>query len=281
MVMGLFQLESAGMKKAIREVEPTTFEDVSALLALFRPGPMESIPSYARRKKGLEKITYIDPDLEPILKGTYGIIVYQEQIMQITQKEAGFSLGEADLFRRAISHKDAAKLASYQTKFMAGCLKNGKSKEVANSLFALIYKFANYGFNKAHAVSYGMLTCQMAYLKKHYPEEFYCAILNSMSIGDSKYKNTLTELKTLSISLANPDINLSGRNYSLKGKSIILPLSAIKSLQGSLIDAIIDDRLVNGPYSDIFSFALRLKKYSLNLNSLIRLIDAGAFDSLE
>jgi DNA polymerase-3 subunit alpha len=281
MVMGLFQLESAGMKKAIKEVEPTSFEDVSALLALFRPGPMESIPSYARRKKGLEKITYIDPDLEPILKGTYGIIVYQEQIMQITQKEAGFSLGEADLFRRAISHKDAAKLASYQTKFIAGCLKNGKSQAIANSLFSLIYKFANYGFNKAHAISYGMLTCQMAYLKKHYPEEFYCAILNSMSVGDSKYKNTLSELKTLAISLKNPDINLSGRNYSLKDKNIILPLSTIKNLQGSFIDAIIDERLLNGAYSDIFSFALRLKKYSLNLNSLIRLIDAGAFDSLE
>lgn len=278
--MGLFQLESAGMKRAIREVEPTTFEDVSALLALFRPGPMESIPSYARRKKGTEKVTYLDPDLEPILKGTYGIIVYQEQIMQITEKEAGFSLGEADLFRRAISHKDSAKLASYKSKFIDGCIEKGKNASLAEKLFELIYKFANYGFNKAHAVSYGMLTCQMAYLKKKFPLEFYCAILNSMSVGDTKFKNTLTELKDLSISLSNPDINLSSRGYQINGDRIALPLSAIKNLQGSLIDGLIDERTERGPYSDLFDVARRGKHVGLNLTSLVRLIDAGALDSL-
>jgi DNA polymerase-3 subunit alpha len=177
--MGLFQLESPGMKRAISELSPTTFEDVAALLALFRPGPMENIPAFSRRKKGLEKISYLSPELEPILKSTYGVIVYQEQIMQIVRAMAGFSYGQADLFRRAISHKQANKLAALKDQFINGCLQNGKDRPTAEKVYALIYKFADYGFNKSHAVSYAVLTCQMAYLKKHFPKEFYCAILDS------------------------------------------------------------------------------------------------------
>ncbi len=279
--MGIFQMESVGMKRAIKTLEPTSFEDVAALEALFRPGPMDSIPSYARRKKGLEKVVYIDPDLEPILKGTYGIIVYQEQIMQIVQKVASFSLGEADLFRRAISKKDAKKLLSLKQKFLDGCLKNGKSERMANSLFALIEKFANYGFNKAHAYSYAVITCKMAYLKKHYPMEFYCAYLDSLNVGDQKFLSALGELKELKLSLKCPDINESGPLYQISKDKILLPLTSIKGLQTNFIHALVDERTINGPYLDLADFSLRAKKIGLNLTSFIRLTDAGAFDSLE
>ena len=276
--MGLFQLESAGIKRAIAEIEPSDFEDVAAILALFRPGPMESIPSYARRKKGLEKIVYLSPELEPILKNTYGIIVYQEQIMQIVRTMAGFSYGQADLFRRAISKKDASKLASLKESFVAGCLKNGKDQAFAEKIYALIYKFADYGFNRSHAVSYAVLTCQMAYLKRHYPKEFYCAILDSLSPSDAKFKDTLSEIKTLKLTLAVPSINRSGLGFKVAGDSLLFPLNAIKNLQSTLIGALLEDREENGPYEDLFDLAARGKTHGLNLPSLIRLIDAGALD---
>ena len=170
--MGLFQLESAGMKKAIKLVQPSSFHDVAALLALFRPGPMDSIATYARRKHGQEKVQYLAPELEEILKETYGIIVYQEQIMRIVREMAGFSFGQADTFRRAISKKDMAKLEAQKGMFIKGCLSNGKSQALSENVFDLIFRFANYGFNKAHAFSYAVITCQMAYLKKHYTREF-------------------------------------------------------------------------------------------------------------
>mgnify|MGYP002524286487 FL=1 len=278
--MGLFQLESPGMKRAIKEVEPNSFQDVAALLALFRPGPMESIPSYARRKKGLEKITYLSSELEPILKETYGIIVYQEQIMQIARASAGFSFGEADLFRRAISKKKMDKLLALKSDFINGCLKNGHSEKMANSLYALIERFANYGFNKSHAVSYAVLTSQMAYLKAHYPEEFYCAILSALSPSDAKFKNTLSETKRKGLRLALPDINRSEETFILDNGSLRFPLSSIKGLPGTFVYRLLDERRENGPFLDIFDFASRMKKASLNMPTLIRLIDAGAFDSL-
>jgi DNA polymerase-3 subunit alpha len=277
-VMGLFQLESPGMKRAIREVEPSTFEEVAALLALFRPGPMQSIPSYARRKKGLERITYLSPELEPILKGTYGIIVYQEQIMQIVRAMAGFQYAQADLFRRAISKKDANKLAALKDTFIKGCLAKGHTEKLANEVYELIFKFADYGFNKAHAVSYAVLTCQMAFLKKRYPREFYCAILDSMSPGDSKFKDTISEIKDLSLHLEVPDINLSEKGFIVDKESLLFPLSAIKNLQGNFLDALLDERMVHGGFADIFDVAARLKKDGLTLPLLIRLIDAGALD---
>lgn len=277
--MGIFQMESPGMRRAIKELQPATFEDIAALEALFRPGPMESIPIYARRKLGKEKIEYLDPSLEPILSPTYGIIVYQEQIMQITQKVAGFSLGEADLFRRAISKKDSAKLQALKSKFISGCQKNGKSLKLADSLFALIERFANYGFNKAHAVSYGVITCQMAYLKKYYPMEFYCAVLDSMSVGDQKFLNTVAELKERGIKLKVPDINLSGTLYRIEGNKLLLPLTCIKSIQGNFISSLLDERICHGPFLDLADFASRSKRFGLNLVTLIRLIDAGVFDS--
>lgn len=279
-VMGLFQLESGGMKRAIQTVQPTSFEDVAALLALFRPGPMESIPSFARRKHGQEKIEYLAPELEPILKDTYGIIVYQEQIMQIVRAMAGFSYGQADLFRRAISKKKVEQLNELKSSFLEGCAKNGKDSAVAEKVYDLIFRFANYGFNKSHAYSYAVITCQMAYLKKHYPAEFYCAILDFLSPSDPKFASTLQELKELQIRLVVPDVNRSGLSFQVEGQSIRFPLTPIKDLQGKLASAIVDERNTHGPYTDFFDFASRLKSAGLNLRLLVRLVDAGAFDSL-
>ncbi|NCA97139.1 MAG: DNA polymerase III subunit alpha, partial [Bacteroidia bacterium] len=215
--MGLFQLESAGMKKTIATLQPETFEDIVALLALFRPGPMDNIPSYARRKKKSETISYPSKALEPILASTYGIIVYQEQIMQIVRKMAGFTYGQADVFRRAISKKDSAKLSSLESSFMAGAIQNGYPKEEAKSVFDLIYKFADYGFNRSHSVCYAVLACQMAYLKTNYAPEFYAAILgNSSGSNDGKFAETLNEVRKMGITIMTPDINRSTNSFIVK-----------------------------------------------------------------
>lgn len=276
--MGLFQLESAGMNRAIAEVKPTTFLDIVAILSLFRPGPMENIPSYARRKAGRERISYPSPLLEPFLKETYGIIVYQEQIMQIASALAGFSFGQADLFRRAVSKKDATKLASLKDGFIKGCLAKGVDAKTANSVYDLIFKFANYGFNKSHALAYAILTCQMAYLKAHYPAEFYCAILDGTSQSDPKWNPLLYEIRGSGLSLGLPDINKTGTRFEPDGDTIVFPLTAIKGFQGNLAMRIVEERDANGPYKDFFDFACRNKKNGLAIASLVKIIDVGAFD---
>ncbi len=277
-VLGLFQLESNGMQRAIDEVKPTCFDDVVALIALFRPGPMSQISVYGNRKSGIEKVKYLTPEIEPILSSTYGVIVYQEQIMQIVQKVAGFSLGEADLFRRAISKKNIEALASYKTKFIDGCLKNGKTQKLSEELFELIFAFANYGFNKAHAVSYGVIACQMAYLKYYYPNEFYSAVLDFLSTSDPKFKLAISELRKRGIFLSLPSINETKPGFSVKNGRIRFPLSSIKNLQGLFLLKLHEERTLNGEFKDIFDLALRCKRMGLNQTSLIRLIDAGALD---
>ena len=276
--MGLFQLESPGMNRAIRELHPESFDDVVALLALFRPGPMSNIPSYARRKAGKERITYLDPCLESILAPTYGIIVYQEQIMQMVQALAGFSFGQADLFRRAISKKDSAKLAGLKESFLAGCRKMGRSEKTSEEAYSLIYRFADYGFNKSHSVCYAMLACQMAYLKRYYPEEFYCAVLDDSGLGNARL---LSEIKQSSIRLGLPSLNEAGTLFEAKGGSILLPFSCIKGVQSNFISALLNERMENGPFVDYFSFVSRMYKKGLNEATLLKLIDAGCFDRLD
>ena len=280
-VMGLFQLESPGMKRAIATVQPSSFEDVASVLALFRPGPMEFIPSFAQRKKGREKIDYIVKELEPILSPTYGIIVYQEQIMQIVRIMAGFDFGQADLFRRAISKKDAAKLLSLKQGFVDGCRKNGYPDDIIEKVFALIDKFANYGFAKAHAYGYAVITCQMAYLKRYYTLPFYCVILDEVSTSDSKFSQIFLEMRKQRITFSLPDINASAMTYMpSSGHGVRFPLTAINGLQNHFLYEVIEERNLHGPYLDLFDFALRNKKNGLKLDMLIRLIDAGAFDSI-
>ena len=278
--MGLFQLESPGMNRAIAEVKPTSFEDVVAIIALFRPGPMENIPSYARRKQGLEPISYPHPILKEILAPTYGIIIYQEQIMQIVCKMALFSLGQADLFRRAISKKNVEKLTALREDFVNGCAKNNIPLDKANEVFDLIAKFANYGFNKSHALAYGMLACQMAYLKAYYPHEFYCAILDGTATNDPKFPAMVSEIKRSGLTFGVPLINEADISFAPKTGKILFPFTAIKGIQYALCRGIVEDRELNGPYVDIFDFALRTKKYGLNQSSLVKLIDAGCFDAI-
>ncbi|MDO5330238.1 MAG: DNA polymerase III subunit alpha [Bacillota bacterium] len=276
--MGLFQLESPGMRRAIKDIEPESFDDVVALLALFRPGPMENIPSYGRRKKGLEKISYPSPELSGILSPTYGIIVYQEQITQIVRAMTGFSYGQADSFRRAISKKDALQLASLRDSFIAGAIEKGHTRQVAESVYSLIFRFASYGFNKSHAVGYAYLSCQMAYLKAHYPRHFYAAILE---YGNNRYfQETITEVKKLGINLALPDINQAGASYRVEGDKLLFPLSGIKGIQNNFVLDLLDERDNHGKFLDIFDFSKRMKPFGLNIQILVRLIDAGCFDSL-
>ena len=276
--MGLFQLESAGMNRAISTVKPTSFSDVVAIISLFRPGPMENIPSFARRKAGQEPITYLSPLLEPILKETYGVIVYQEQIMQIVTALAGFSYGQADLFRRAVSKKDATKLAALKDGFINGCLKNHVDLATADKVYELIFKFADYGFNKSHAVAYGMLACQMAYLKAHYPIEFYCAILDGTSSNDPKFPSLIYEIKGSGIAFALPAINKASIRFLPSEGKIMFPLTGIKGMNGNLAYKIVEERINNGPYKDYFDFALRTKRYGLNVSLLVKLVDAGCMD---
>lgn len=279
--MGIFQLESPGMNRAIATVQPTSFEDVVAILALFRPGPMENIPLFARRKQGREKITYLHPKLEPILRSTYGVIVYQEQIMLIATSFAGMDLGQADLFRRAISKKNAAKLESLRGEFLQGCRKNGISAKTAEDVFALIERFANYGFNKSHALSYAILSCQMAYLKAHYPIEFYCAILDGTSSNDPKFMAMVSEMKRSGVKLVLPSVNAPSIRFMPSPKGIRFPLTAIKGIQYALCQGIEEEYRLHGPYADIFDFARRVKPHGLNQSSLVKLIEAGAFDEID
>lgn len=276
--MGLFQLESAGMGRAISLVSPSVFSDIVAIIALYRPGPMLQIPHFAARKAGKEAITYPSPLLEPYLKETYGIIVYQEQVMQIVRALAGYSYAQADVFRRAVSKKDSEKLASLHDGFLNGCKNQGVEEKVAENVWDLIYRFASYGFNKSHAVAYGKLTCQMAYLKCHYPQEFYCAILDGTTSSDPKFLPLVQEVKASGIRFLLPDINKAHLRFLPDKGSIVFPLTAIKGMMGNLAHGIVNERVENGPYQDLFDFALRNKKNGLTLAPFIRLIDAGCFD---
>ena len=279
--MGVFQLESSGMKNAIKILKPNCFTDIVAILALFRPGPMDSIKIYANRKEGKEKITYLDPCLEDILKETYGIIVYQEQINSIATVMAGFSLGEADMFRRAVSKKDKAKLASLQQQFILGSIKQGHTEITAKRVFEQIYKFADYGFNKSHSVVYSILACRMAYLKVHFPLEFYAAILEtSSSVNDSKFNEYVSEMKQRNIAILPPNINESSKLFIIKGRALLFPLSAIHGVNDLFVTNLINERNENGPFKDYFDLAIRMYPYKISEAILNALIDAGALDCL-
>ncbi len=278
--MGIFQLESTGMKNAIRTLKPQAFMDVAALLALYRPGPMDSIPSYARRKAGKEKVPAMRKEVEEILGPTYGIIVYQEQITELAVAMASMSMAQADNFRRAVSKKKTDIFLSMQSDFIEGCLKNGYSKAEADDYFKRISAFASYGFNKSHAVGYAYLSCQMAYLKAHYPLEFYLAILeNSSTTSDTKFNEYVSEMKKRNINILPIDINECTDNFKIKENGILFPLNGIKDINLMTARNIIEARK-DGPFADIFDFCIRLFPYKISEKQVERLIDSGAFDKL-
>ena len=272
---GIFQLESEGMTNAIKRVQMNTFDDIVAVLALYRPGPMEFIDIYAKTKNNNLPIKYIHPCLEEILKPTYGVIIYKETIMQIVRKVALFSLSEADLFRRAISKKDESKLEKLKDSFISGAIKNNFSKKDATDIFNLIYKFANYGFNKSHSVAYSIISYQMAYLKSHYPNEFYSTLLDYQTLSENKFTK---ELKALKFSFSLPSINKSSLTFISENRRLIIPFTSIKGIPSSVSEAIVYERTENGNFIDFTDFILRMKEYNITLTQIITLINAGSFD---
>jgi DNA polymerase III subunit alpha len=275
---GIFQLESSGMTNTLKQVNISSLDDIIATNALFRPGPMEYIKVYAERKNNHLTIDYVHPSLEKILKPTYGVIVYQEQIMQIVKIVANYSLGKADLFRRAISKKDETKLLSLKEDFINSSLKNNYSKEDAQKIYDTIYKFASYGFNKSHSVAYSYLAYQMAYLKTHYSTYFYGALFDFTSIQDESFSKFTNELKHFNISLKLPSINKSSNMYELEGNNIIIPFTLIKGLPTRISEDIVNERYQNGPYTSFVDLICRLQEYNVKEEHIISLINAGALD---
>ena len=274
---GIFQFESAGMKNFLRKLKPNSFNDLIVALALFRPGPMQNIDSFISRKEGKEKVEYIVPALEPILKETYGIIVYQEQIMQIFRTIASYKMSEADLIRRAISKKKEKIIIEEKEKFILRAEKNGYSKEISTKIYDLILKFANYGFNKSHSVAYALVGYQMMYLKVIYPKIFYSSLLN-INIGSvTKTKEYIDEAKSLNIKIVKPDINTSSYDYYINN-DIIMPLRVIKNIGDVVAKEIYEERKKT-PYQDFFDFVSRIYNKNINTKTIETLIYAGALDS--
>ena len=279
--IGVFQFESDGMRNLLRKMKPNCFEDIIAALALFRPGPKDQINTYLEGRKNPASVVYPSKELKPILKETYGVTIYQEQVMLMAQIAAKFSLVKADILRKAISKKNEEELAGLRQEYVLGCKENGYSDETASLLFDLAEKFAGYGFNKSHAVAYGLVAYQLAYLKANYPLEFYTSILNSV-IGDStKSAIYITECRRKHISIEAPDVNRSTDIYYHNGKSIILPLSIIKDVGTLAARTILDERDKNGRFGDYFDFVARVVLRKMNRTQLERLISAGALDEFD
>jgi DNA polymerase III subunit alpha len=276
---GIFQLESAGFRSVLRELKPTSLADIVAVLALYRPGPMEIIPQYIQAKHGESKVHYAHPDLEPILKETHGFMIYQEQIMQISSKLAGFSLGEADILRRAVGKKKRELLAEQREKFVAGCVKQGYGERLGNEIYDLIVRFADYGFNKAHSVAYAIIAYQMAYLKANYPLAFMAALL-SLSIGSqTRIAEYTEEVRRLRLTVLPPDVNESQAFFTVEQEAIRFGLAAVKNVGYGAIDSIVRER-AKRPYRDLFDFCARVDGRLVNRRVVESLILCGALDSL-
>lgn len=272
---GVFQFESDGMKRMLQKVCPSSLDDLVALNALYRPGPMQQIDTYTRRKHNQEPITYLHPHLEPILKETYGVLVYQEQIMQIVHQFASFSLGEADLLRRAISAKSRTEIQAQRERFIEGCLQNGYEEKVASQLFEWIVTFADYGFNKSHSVAYSKIAYTLAYLKANYPAHFFAQLLTTSVSEDYKKRSRyIQEAKRFGISLFPPSINRSFAAFTVEGRNIRFGLLAIKGIGYETVQQIIEKRKEK-PFKNLFDFVQRVK---IKRNALETLILAGAFD---
>ena len=274
---GIFQFESEGMKNFLRKLKPNTIYDIFAAIALFRPGPAVNIDSYIRRKHGLEQVTYLDPCLEGILSSTYGIIIYQEQIMQIANVMAGFSYGEADILRRAMSKKKLELLKGEEIRFIEGSVTRGHKEEDAKRVFDLILNFANYGFNKSHSVSYAIVAYKMAYLKAKYPKFFFSNLLSSVIGSEAKTIEYINEARKLGINVVLPDINRSTNKYEVVDNGILFPLSNIKNVGIVTCKDIINSR--GDGFSDIYDCFSKILSRNVNKSTLEALIDVSCFDS--
>jgi DNA polymerase-3 subunit alpha len=315
--VGVFQLEGTGMRDSLKRLKPDRFEDIIAMVALYRPGPMDNIPTYINRKHGEEPIEYPDPMLEPILKETYGVIIYQEQVMQIAQVLAGYSLGEADLLRRAMGKKDKNEMAKQEARFVEGAMKNGVERGEAKYIFELVDKFAGYGFNKSHAAAYALVSYQTAYMKANYREEFLAASMTLDMGNTDKLAMFTSEAKKSGIAILPPSVNESEVDFlavpppaspRMRGErqrhtpgaepeaaplpmqdgeraktqgAIRYSLAALKNIGAQAVETIVAERNGNGPFADLTDFARRCNVKALNKRALETLSAAGAFDALE
>ena len=284
--VGVFQLESEGMRRTLAAVKPTNFGDIIALVSLYRPGPMDNIPLFGRRKNGLESIEYPHPKLEGILSETYGIFVYQEQVMQAAQVLAGYSLGDADLLRRAMGKKIQAEMDAQRARFVEGCKEvSGIDKAKANELFDLIDKFAGYGFNKSHAAAYALLSYQTAWLKTHYPEEFYAASMCFDMHQSEKLAVFVDDLRRNGLKLLGPDMNKSQAEFSVEateeGYAVRYALAGIRNVGEKAMEQAVAEREANGPFASLADLFARMPPGAMNRRQLEGLAAAGAFDSLE
>ena len=286
---GIFQIESPGMKNFMKELKPQSLEDIIAGISLYRPGPMDFIPQYIRGKNHPETITYDCPQLESILKPTYGCIVYQEQVMQIVRSLAGYTLGRSDLVRRAMSKKKASVMEKERQNFVygneaegvPGCIANGISEQVANKIYDDMIDFAKYAFNKSHAAAYAVVSYQTAYLKYYYPVEFMAALMTSVIDNPSKVSEYILSCRKMGIQILPPDINCGESAFSVDGKSIRYGLSAIKSVGKPVIHAIVEERRAHGLFKNMKDFVTRMAGREVNKRAIENFIKSGAFDCLE
>ena len=282
LTIGVFQFESSGMREFLKKLKPTAIEDLIAMNALYRPGPMDNIDDFIARKHGKKRINYSHPLMEPILQETYGIIVYQEQVMQIAHEIAGFTLAEADIMRRAMGKKIKSLMDELAVKFMVGAEKNGIRKRKAEEIFSLIEKFAQYGFNKSHSTAYAYIAYQTAWLKSYYPAEFMSANLTSEMGTIDRVVVLINECKKLGIDVTPPDINVSFEDFRpIDNSTISYGLNAIKNVGAKALETIIEERAKNGIYESIFDLTCRVDQQKVNKRVLESLVMAGALDSLE
>ena len=278
---GLFQLESAGMRDSIKQMKPNKFDDIIALVALYRPGPMSNIPIYNDCKNGIKEPDYIHPTLKEILKPTYGIIIYQEQVMQIAQTLAGFTAGEADILRRAMGKKKKAELDKQKERFISGALKNGIAKDVANFVFTKIEPFAQYGFNKSHAAAYALIAYQTAYLKTYHKEDFIAATMSTELTNTSKLREFVEELKRLNIEIIRPSINKSFSEFKAIDGKLFYGLGAIKNVGFEAVSNIVNEREKKGKFKSFVDFVNRVNTKDVNKLQLEGFVKAGVFDEFD
>ena len=278
--VGIFQVESQGMRRALVDMRPDRFEDIIVLVALYRPGPMANIPTYCARKLGQEQIEYLHPKLEPILAPTYGIITYQEQVQQIAKDLAGYSLGKADILRRAMGKKDKKEMASQRDDFISGAIERGVDAAIASTIFDACAKFAEYGFNKSHSAPYALLTYQTAYMKANYPVEFLAASMTLDMSNTDKLAEFRGEAQRLGIKVEAPSVNRSGSAFDVEGNTIHYALAALKGVGAQAVDAIVAARGAR-PFADLSDFADRVNPRAVNKRVLESLAAAGAFDAIE
>ncbi len=277
---GVFQLESAGMRAVLRSMKPDTLEDIIALVSLYRPGPMENIPTYIERKQGDQDPDYLHPMLEDVLKETYGVIIYQEQVMQIAQILSGYSLGEADLLRRAMGKKKKEEMDKQRVRFVEGAAEKGVDRAKASSIFDLVQKFAGYGFNKSHAAAYAYIAYQTAWLKANHPAEFLAASMSLDRANTDKLAVFLKEARRSEVDVRPPHVNHSSSDFTVENGAVVYALSAIKNVGEAAMALIADERCANGPFKDLFDFAERVDLKSVGKRALENLARAGALDGL-